>query len=79
MSAVWNRFAALCTKLMSANRKRLCVYYLTYLESGGKQVFCYRFVSFVLLLGWWWTFSDTQGHLRTGRNNLSFSLIYLHQ
>ena len=39
MSAVWNRFAALCTKLMSANRKRLCVHYLTYLRSGEKTVF----------------------------------------
>lgn len=39
MSAVWNRFASLCTKLMSANRKRFCVHYLTYLGSGEKTVF----------------------------------------
>ena len=39
----------------------------------------FSYCFFPARLGWWWTFLDTQGHLRTERNNLSFSLIYLHQ
>ena len=58
MSAVWNRFAALCAKLMSVNRKWLCVHYLTYLESGGNRDFCSLIVSFLFAWG-------SGGHFRT--------------
>lgn len=59
MSAVWNRFASLCTKLMSANRKRFCVHYLTYLGSGEKTVF-FVIGSFLSCCCW-----IGSGHFRT--------------
>ncbi|WP_349953464.1 hypothetical protein [Bacteroides finegoldii] len=43
---------------MSVNRKRLCVYYLTYLESGGNRDFCSLIVSFLFAWG-------SGGHFRT--------------
>ena len=62
MSAVWNRFASLCTKLMSANRKRLCVHYLTYLRSGEKTVFLLSVRFFHVVFG---LAVDIFGHARS--------------
>ena len=51
MSAVWNRFASLCFKLISASGKRICVRYLTYLGSGEKTVFLLSVRFFSVVVG----------------------------
>ena len=62
MSAVWNRFASLCAKLMSANGKRLCVHYLTYLGSGEKTGFLLSVRFFRVVVG---LAVDILGHARS--------------
>ena len=77
MSAVWNRFAWLCAKLMSANIKRSCVHYLTYLGEWGKAgIFVIgSFLSCCFLVG--------GGHFRTRkviygqRKTTYYSALYI--
>ena len=62
MSAVWNRFASLCFKLISASGKRICVRYLTYLGSGEKTVFLLSVRFFRVVVG---LAVDIFGHARS--------------
>lgn len=61
MPAVWNRFASLCFKLISANGKRICVRYLTYLGSGEKTGFLLSVRFFRIVFG---LAVDIFGHAR---------------
>lgn len=62
MPAVWNRFASLCFKLISANGKRICVRYLTYLGSGEKTGFLLSVRFFRIVFG---LAVDIFGHARS--------------